>query len=255
MTTARLILLVTCVILGGCEPAREAQWAEGESARVTRVLDGDTLGLENGQIVKLASIEAPSNAYRDTPAMPFSSEAKTILETLALGRVAELYYPGMTRDRYDRALAQVYITTETGKKIWLNEALVLRGAAWVRLFPDTSAGSEPLWIAETAARKARTGLWAESSPETDVSGATETDGRFVILKAIIEDAQIENDDCEHQLRGMKLTLVYQVPHNGACSRPPLNMMEVRGWLRGTRLYVNTTDAIRPIMKSKTEDQE
>lgn len=55
-------------------------------------------------------------------------ESTRVLEDLALGRRVQLFYPGITRDRYDRALAHVVTTDGKGPKLWLNIAMVVRGA-------------------------------------------------------------------------------------------------------------------------------
>jgi endonuclease YncB( thermonuclease family) len=234
------------VLFTGCGQTDEFQWAKGETGRVTRVLDGDTFALESGQIVKLANIEAPSTAFRDRPEMPFAGEAKTIMETLALGRSVQLYYPGITRDRYGRAIAQVYVRTETDKEIWLNEALILRGAAWVRIYPDTSNGSDILWSAEAAARASETGLWHKDSPAQDQLTQGPEDGMFVISRARLGEAALTENDCHQSLKDTGITVIYPAILPETCMPVTGDLTEVRGWLRRDRLYASSSENLRPV---------
>ena len=136
----------------------------GETGRVVRIIDGDALVLENGQSVRLVSIEAPALYPRDRPAEPYAAESARVLEDLALGRRVQLFYPGITRDRYDRALAHVRTIDGSGPAVWLNEAMIARGGAWVRLYPDTAARGDELLTLEQTVRDAAQGVWAFSYP-------------------------------------------------------------------------------------------
>jgi endonuclease YncB( thermonuclease family) len=61
-----------------------------------------------------------------------------MLEDMALGREVQLFYAGLTRDRYDRTLAHVMTTDALGPDLWLNREMVARGGARVRVYPDTA---------------------------------------------------------------------------------------------------------------------
>lgn len=134
----------------------------GERGRVSSIIDGDALVLDTGLSVRLVSIEAPTLYPRDRPADPHAAESARILEDLTLGRRVQLHYPGLTRDRYDRALAHVRTLDGAGPDVWLNAEMLRRGAAWVRLYPDTAAHGQALLAIEQEARTARRGLWATS---------------------------------------------------------------------------------------------
>jgi hypothetical protein len=87
-------------------------------------------------------------------------EARAILEAAALGREARLWYGGLTRDDYGRALAHVIARDEVGGSLWLNGMMVREGAARVRTWPDNARRAARLLILEEEARKAKRGLWA-----------------------------------------------------------------------------------------------
>ncbi|MAK61764.1 MAG: hypothetical protein CMK09_12355 [Ponticaulis sp.] len=240
------LALILCVSAVCCSNAPGENWVKGETGAVSRVLDGDTFALNTGQIVRLVSVEAPRTGSRDRDPEPFADEAKEILESLALGRTVQLYYPGMTQDRYDRALAQVYAYTETGEKIWLNEALVQKGAVWVRLYDDTSRGSEPLVNAERVARRMQTGLWSNASPETTLDLAQAYMGRFAILSGSLTFKARDETDCVYSLAASELTIQYDQVM-GACWEPSSGVKyEIRGWVNNGKLYAGSADNIVPI---------
>lgn len=134
----------------------------GEAGRVVRVNDGDLLALDTGQQVRLVEIEAPSPGRGGAPGDPYAGEARSVLSAAALGRTARLYYGGLTRDGYDRALAHVIVSDEAGGRVWLNGLMIRSGAARVRTWPDNSARARQLLELEAAARAAGRGLWGLS---------------------------------------------------------------------------------------------
>jgi endonuclease YncB( thermonuclease family) len=143
----------------GC--ARESDLAEGEAGRIARVLDADSLALDTGLRVRLAEVEAPAAGYGDRVGEPGADEARVVLERAALGREARLWYGGLSRDRYERAIAHVIARDEVGADVWLNGLAVRQGAARVRTYPDNAKRARRLLAMEDEARVAGRGLWAE----------------------------------------------------------------------------------------------
>ncbi len=132
----------------------------GESGRIVDVRDGDALVLSTGLSVRLAEIEAPRMGWKDRPADAYGEESARVLEIAALGRQAQLSYGGLTRDRYDRAIAHVTVQDETGGKLWLNGYLARQGAARVRTWADNATRVRELYLLENEARTAGVGLWS-----------------------------------------------------------------------------------------------
>ncbi len=87
-----------------------------------------------------------------------------------MGREVRLYYPGLTRDRYDRALAHVETTDAKGPDFWVNEEMLRRGGARLRIYPDTSAGSEAL-VEKARTRTFHSRADAEAARAADVAEA------------------------------------------------------------------------------------
>ncbi|PWC74570.1 thermonuclease family protein [Azospirillum sp. TSH64] len=144
------ILLLAGLLVTG------AAWADG--LRVTAVLDGDTLELEDGRRVRLAGIDAakpPRNANpADGRVWPLAEAATAALADLSLGHRVRLHGPAPT-DRHGRLLA--HLVREDG--LWLQSALLVRGLARVHTRPDARAYAAELLAGEEAARNAGRGLW------------------------------------------------------------------------------------------------
>jgi endonuclease YncB( thermonuclease family) len=143
------------------------------SARVTAVVDGDTIMLDTGAEVRLTGIQAPKLPLgrKSFRAWPLAQKAKAGMEALRLRRDVRLEYTGQRFDRWGRLLAHVH-----NGDTWLQREMLLRGLARVYTFGDNRVYARELYGAERTARRARRGIWALKwyrvlSPE-------ETEGRL-----------------------------------------------------------------------------
>lgn len=100
----------------GSAPAPDAARYDGRAARVTRVIDGDTIEVALADIkgghrttrVRLWGIDAPEPGRDDRPAEPVAEEATELVESLTLGREVTLEIePHRARGGYGRLLAHV----------------------------------------------------------------------------------------------------------------------------------------------------
>jgi len=89
----------------------------GEKGRTNFVSSGDGFVLDGGLKVKLAGIDAPQMSWleKNIKEQPLAEEAKVFLEQLLKGKTVQLFYAGDTRDRFDRALANVWTLTGDGE--------------------------------------------------------------------------------------------------------------------------------------------
>ncbi len=136
----------------GCETV------PGETGRVASVIDGATLVLDSGLVVRLAGIAAPAPPRGTSAAWPQAVRAGAALGALALGRMVSLAYPDAGRDRYERAVA--FVTVE-GSEAPLAEALLAEGLARVMPADEPAACLAPLFATEREAREKQLGLWAD----------------------------------------------------------------------------------------------
>ena len=156
------ILLGGMLLLGAStKPMTEIKLIKGETDQVREIVDGDTLFLASGLKVRLSGIQAPKLSLgRDhVTDWPLGHEAKMALRELALGQSVSLFYGGERRDRYERALAQLYVGDDQSG-VYLQEEMLRRGLARVYTWPDTFQNSAILLAAEYEARESKRGIWA-----------------------------------------------------------------------------------------------
>ena len=151
--------------------ARACDLPPPESASIAAVLDGETLKLADGRIVKLIGAKAPVAplGWRGEDPWPFVEEAKEALEALAANKAIELRFGGSRTDRHGYLLAQVFSVTGD-RRLWLQEELVGKRLARVYSLPDNRAFTAELLAREKEARGKRLGLW--SSPIASRTRAT-----------------------------------------------------------------------------------
>ncbi len=170
-------------LAGAC--SQQGDLSAGEQGRVARVLDGDALALDTGLRVRLVEVEAPAPGYDGRLDEPFAQEAKAVLEAAAVGRQAQLWYGGLSRDSYERALAHVIVRDEVGGDVWLNGMVVRQGAGRVRTYTDNARRARRLLALESEARMAKRGMWAEA--HWRVRGLDDLEGapNFAIVEGVI----------------------------------------------------------------------
>ena len=167
--------LIICLLLAGASYAMAKSTiavknsktilTKGETGQVARVISGNSLVLGSGLRVSLAGIQTPKNAWPDKglKAWPLADEAKEKLAALCAGKTVALYYGGDTRDRYGRALAQVWLLDEHGEKtIWLQREMTKAGYARVYPWAKSKQDTKALYRAEQEARSAKRGIWDEA---------------------------------------------------------------------------------------------
>lgn len=132
--------------------------ADGGTARVLAVIDGDTVILDDAREVRLVGIQAPKLPL-GRPGFakwPLADEAKSALEALVLNKRVSLGYGGRSIDRHDRLLA--HLVTEDG--LWVQGAILAAGFARVYSFPDNRALVGQMLALERGARETRMGIWS-----------------------------------------------------------------------------------------------
>lgn len=149
-------ILMSMAPASACDGLRD-----GPKGNVTQIVDGDTLMLDTGLVVRLIGIQAPHLALgRDgLTDWPMATDAKTALSDLALGKPVVLRYGGEQKDRYGRELGQLFLTDESDG--WIQKAMLERGMARVYSFPDNRSCLAELFASEGKARVAGLGIWAD----------------------------------------------------------------------------------------------
>ena len=146
-----------------------AAWTAGCSAAlpneatVRRVIDGDTVELTDGRLVRYLGIDTPELRRRVgdrwvVDPEPFSEAAAAANTRLVEGRRIRLEYDVRTHDRFGRLLAYVYVGSQM-----VNATLVEEGLARLMTIRPDVRYAERLRELEEGARRAHRGMWGSSS--------------------------------------------------------------------------------------------
>ena len=146
----------------GAEPQCTLQ--AGPTRAVIRVLDAETVVLDDNQEVRLIGALAPRSPDLNPGAQPWKAEedATAALRALVLGRSVSLATSGRTRDRYGRTLAHLFVEQD-GERAWVQGELLTSGQARVYGLPGSYACMRELMAHERVARDATRGLWANAA--------------------------------------------------------------------------------------------
>ena len=144
---------------GGSTPAGHAV-----SARVVRVIDGDTIEVSisgQNEDVRYIGVDTPETVKPDTPVQCYGPQASAENHRLVDGRTVRLVFDRERRDVYGRLLAYVYTRARgaAGKSRFVNAALVRDGYARTLTIPPNTAHVSQLGRLQARAGRAGRGLW------------------------------------------------------------------------------------------------
>ncbi len=129
--------------------------------KVTRVIDGDTIVLDNGEKVRLLGVDAPELYHsKKKKGQCYAREAKDFTKWMVENRKVTLTFEGKRNDVYGRTLAWVWL--DNGEKVLVNRELVRGGYAFsYRKYPTSRL--EEFNRLEKQAQSAGSGLWAKDT--------------------------------------------------------------------------------------------
>ena len=144
-----IVLFLTFLLVGGIVLAEELR-------TVIRVVDGDTIILNNGERVRLIGVDTPETVHPQKPVEYYGKEASAFTKRMCEGKKVRLEYDWQKKDRYNRTLAYVYLEDGT----FLNAEIIKQGYghAYTR-FPFKYL--EEFRAYEREAREGEVGLWGE----------------------------------------------------------------------------------------------
>jgi micrococcal nuclease len=127
-----------------------------ESAKVERVIDGDTIKLESGQVVRLIGIDAPESVAPEKPVQCFGPEASEESKRLLEGKEIRMEKDVSEKDQYGRLLRYVWVGD-----IFVNDYLVRNGFARADNFPPDEKFKAEFSQAQAEAKNNKRGLWGK----------------------------------------------------------------------------------------------
>lgn len=118
-------------------------------AEVSDIIDGDTIKLKDGKVVRLIGINAPET-YQ-----PYYKEAKEKLRELIYRKTVRLESDLKSKDEYGRLLRYVFVNN-----LFINSEMIRLGCArFEEVLPNTRY-SDLLLEMENKARKVRRCIWS-----------------------------------------------------------------------------------------------
>ena len=141
--------------LGACNAGSPCGASE---AKVTRVVDGDTIELDDGRKVRYLLVDTPETTQGHDDC--YGSNAVQFNTDLVLNKTVELSYDVECTDRYGRTLAYVLVD---GQEV--NSLIIQRGYGCVlHISPDGDARADEFKAYQTEAKTKKAGLWGACDP-------------------------------------------------------------------------------------------
>lgn len=197
--------------------------------QVERVVDGDTLRLDDGRSVRMVGLNTPETGKKGRSAEPFAEAAKRRLQALVdeSNGAVSLRVGQEGKDRYGRVLANVYGRNGAN----LEAQLLSEGLGYLVAVSPNVALVDCQQAAERIARQAGLGLWRN----TPVQSAARIDkGGFALVTGQVVEVQRNGGGIWIELQG---SLVLRIAPDlvGQFDAPNLLRMkgqsiEARGWV-------------------------
>jgi micrococcal nuclease len=136
--------------------------------RVSEVTDGDTILLNNGNVVRYIGIDTPEQGDS------FFVEATEANRQLVRGKKLRLEFDIDKQDGYGRVLAYVWADS-----LLVNAELIRRGLASVYLFSPNLKYRDDFVSLQKGARESQSGIWSVAVSEEEYYVASKKSKRFV----------------------------------------------------------------------------
>ena len=145
------------LLFGSALLAAECGRGEGAVVVVKKVIDGDTLRLQDGRSVRLLGVNAPEVTHGANAGQPFGVESRAAVVAFIAraNKKVRLTAEAQALDAYGRSLAHVYDLQ--GRSLAVN--LLAQGMALQIAVPPNTDQAACLLAVERKARQSRLGLW------------------------------------------------------------------------------------------------
>ena len=151
----KLALAALVVAASGCGGSP----CGASEAKVTRIVDGDTVELDDGRKIRYLLVDTPESTGGATDC--FGTNAKQFNTDLVNGKTISLSYDVECEDRFGRTLAYVYVgNTE------VNTLMIERGYGCVlHISPDGDDRVDEFKALQLQAMRDMRGLWGDCSAD------------------------------------------------------------------------------------------
>jgi len=140
-------------------PMPEVTIGNLEQVFVERVVDGDTIRLDDGRTLRYIGIDTPETVAPQKPIECFGQEASEFNRGLVEGKTVWLEKDISEVDRYGRLLRYVYLDPEASLSAQVNYRLVAEGYAYASSYPPDVKWQTLFTEAQANADLLDRGLW------------------------------------------------------------------------------------------------
>lgn len=134
----------------------------GKEYVVSKIIDGDTIQLETGEIVRYLGVDTPELFKKEGRAEFYAREAARYNKRLVFLKKVRLEFDVEKKDNYGRLLAYVFV-----KNLFVNGELVKHGYAKVMIKPSNIKYKDMLLSYQQKAMDEEKGLWQEKKKDTE----------------------------------------------------------------------------------------
>jgi len=124
-----------------------------KDGKVERIVDGDTVVLHNGTIVRYVGITSPETGE------PFEKEATEANRKLVEGKTVKLEYDNYKADKFGRILA--YLITPDGKNVSIEMARLGMASVVIYQHKKPFVYQDQLLKTQEEAKKENRGVWSK----------------------------------------------------------------------------------------------
>ncbi|HYG75450.1 MAG TPA: thermonuclease family protein [Planctomycetota bacterium] len=144
----------------GAKPTVDLSVSDGGVYRVRKVVDGDTIVLENGVHVRYNGINSPEMGHFVADRAPLAAEATARNIALVEGKQVRLKLASQPLDMHGRVCARVFLSDESpGKEREVGLTLVKEGLARANSLGLAAEEYNAFKALETDAKLGKLGIW------------------------------------------------------------------------------------------------
>lgn len=210
-----------------------------EAVRIDRVLDGDTVTLEDGRKIRLLGINTPEMAHGDKPEQPLAKLAKEQLAQVLAKQPIYLQPGRQSLDRYGRVLGHLYDVHGAN----VTARMLQLGAGFQVAIPPNLRHHSCYDSAEQQARDSKAGVWGHEFYNPIASTSLNIEGGYARVRGKIEKVSLSKKAIWVELEG-NITLKLEKQYAENLAGPILDQvvaisrrsdkseleLEAQGWL-------------------------
>jgi micrococcal nuclease len=205
-----------------------------ETGTVKRVIDGDTIELDDGRKVRYIGIDTPETVDPRKPVQCFGAEASKKNKELVEGKEIKMEKDITDTDRYGRLLRYVYLGDEM-----VNIKMVRDGFAYSYTYPPDVKHQDQILSAQREAETGKAGLWTACPPKDSASSSDTKSAPYDAPAPAIAPAYYP-EDTACAIKGninSKGEKIYHMPGCGSYSQTVIDES------KGEKMFCSESEAV------------